>query len=311
MGSQSRRMGDHLALLVDHLLTESTLEAAIGSRKQGQIATDSASLEDPGKEFTRKRSVRDRASAGKLVECRICQEEDEDCNLEIPCSCCGSLKYAHRKCVQRWCNEKGDTVCEICLKEFQPDYTAPPKLFHYGSIPMNFRGNWEITREDFNDSRIITLFPSEPDTMRSSYDDLSALSTRGTVCCQSVAITVSWLQFVSHFALLCFDRLNDASSSACCPVHVAFAPSPYSSSHDKWNRAAPIRSHLNTAVEDCWNFTASLSDDPNNQDISTVSSSAVTGSWCGHICIAFLESIREINPTMLLSTQEKRSDERR
>ncbi|RRT50796.1 hypothetical protein B296_00039053 [Ensete ventricosum] len=127
-------MGDHLALLVDNLLTESTLEAAIGSRKQGQIATHSASLEDPGKEFTRKRSVRDTVSPGKLVECRICQEEDEDCNLEIPCSCCGSLKfiwccsfcdigyrlllvqYAHRKCVQRWCNEKGDTVCEICLK---------------------------------------------------------------------------------------------------------------------------------------------------------------------------------------------------
>ncbi|CAL9776859.1 unnamed protein product [Musa acuminata subsp. burmannicoides] len=225
-------MGDHLALLVDHLLTESTLEAAIGSRKQGQIATDSASLEDPGKEFTRKRSVRDRVSPGKLVECRICQEEDEDCNLEIPCSCCGSLKalscklykvielcavevfssfcvigypllvvqYAHRKCVQRWCNEKGDTVCEICLKEFKPDYTAPPpKLFHYGSIPMNFRGNWEITREDFDDSRIITLFPSERDTMRSSYDDLSALSTRSTtVCCQTVAITFMLLLLLRH-----------------------------------------------------------------------------------------------------------------
>ncbi|URE30367.1 hypothetical protein MUK42_15608 [Musa troglodytarum] len=283
-------MGDHLALLVDHLLTESTLEAAIGSRKQGQIATDSASLEDPGKEFTRKRSVRDRASAGKLVECRICQEEDEDCNLEIPCSCCGSLKYAHRKCVQRWCNEKGDTVCEICLKEFQPDYTAPPKLFHYGSIPMNFRGNWEITREDFNDSRIITLFPSEPDTMRSSYDDLSALSTRGTVCCQSVAITFMLLLLLRHILPL---MISGTEQHPFAPISLC------------------VMCKSDTAVEDCWNFTASLSDDPNNQDISTVSSSAVTGSWCGHICIAFLESIREINPTMLLSTQEKRSDERR
>ncbi|CAL9132271.1 unnamed protein product [Musa textilis] len=173
--SRSRRMGDHLALLVDHLLTESTLEAAIGSRKQGQIATDSASLEDPGKEFTRR--------------------EASFCVIGYPLLL---VQYAHRKCVQRWCNEKGDTVCEICLKEFQPDYTAPPKLFHYGSIPMNFRGNWEITREDFNDSRIITLFPSEPDTMRSSYDDLSALSTRGTVCCQSVAITFMLLLLLRH-----------------------------------------------------------------------------------------------------------------
>lgn len=23
-------------------------------------------------------------------------------------------QYAHRRCVQRWCNEKGDTTCEIC-----------------------------------------------------------------------------------------------------------------------------------------------------------------------------------------------------
>jgi len=27
-------------------------------------------------------------------------------------------QYAHRKCVQRWCNEKGDTTCEICHKVF-------------------------------------------------------------------------------------------------------------------------------------------------------------------------------------------------
>lgn len=118
---------------------------------------------------------------------------------------------------------------------------------------MFSRGNWEITREDLDDSRIITLFPSERDTMRSSYDDLSALSTRSTVCCQTVAITVSLLQFASHFALSCLDRWNDndtcSSSCACPPVHVAFAPSPYASSRDKWNRAAPVRSHLSKRSE--------------------------------------------------------------
>jgi len=25
-------------------------------------------------------------------------------------------QYAHRKCVQHWCNEKGDIICEICHK---------------------------------------------------------------------------------------------------------------------------------------------------------------------------------------------------
>uniref|UniRef100_A0A2P2L6I2 Uncharacterized protein MANES_06G092200 n=1 Tax=Rhizophora mucronata TaxID=61149 RepID=A0A2P2L6I2_RHIMU len=50
----------------------------------------------------------------QTVECRICQEEDSIKNLEIPCACNGSLKFAHRKCVQHWCNEKGDITCEIC-----------------------------------------------------------------------------------------------------------------------------------------------------------------------------------------------------
>ncbi|URD92789.1 hypothetical protein MUK42_00376 [Musa troglodytarum] len=191
-------MGDHLALLVDHLLTESTLEAAIGGQKHDQIATDSAPLEDPAKEFTRKRNIGDRSCVGKFVECRICQEEEEDYNMEIPCSCCGSLKYAHRECVQRWCNEKGDTVCEICLQQFKPGYTAPQKLFQYGSIPMNFRGNWEITRQDLNDSQILTLYPSERDVMHPHDDDYSALGMRTTVCCQSVAIIFMVLLVLRH-----------------------------------------------------------------------------------------------------------------
>ena len=84
------------------------------------------------------------------------EEEDERrATMESPCGCCGSLKvigtciivilvcfswgnfllettingdlmlynclclcmqYAHRECVQRWCDEKGSTLCEICLQ---------------------------------------------------------------------------------------------------------------------------------------------------------------------------------------------------
>ncbi|XP_010926069.1 uncharacterized protein [Elaeis guineensis] len=181
-------MGDHLALLVDHLLTESTLEAAIASRKQAQIGAVSASLGDPVSELTQKIIVADKTSPHKLVECRICQEEDVDSNMEIPCACCGSLKYAHRKCVQRWCDEKGDTICEICLQQFKPGYTAPPPLFHYGSIPMNFRGSWEISRQDLRDSEIITMVPSDRGLMSSDYDEYSASTTRSAIYCRLVTI---------------------------------------------------------------------------------------------------------------------------
>lgn len=26
------------------------------------------------------------------------------------------FQFAHRDCIQRWCNEKGNTICEICLQ---------------------------------------------------------------------------------------------------------------------------------------------------------------------------------------------------
>lgn len=69
------------------------------------------------------------SSLGYLMQCRIChEEEDEVCTtMESPCGCSGSLKYAHRGCVQRWCDEKGSTLCEICLQNFEPGYTMPPK----------------------------------------------------------------------------------------------------------------------------------------------------------------------------------------
>ncbi|XP_062192034.1 uncharacterized protein LOC133895600 isoform X2 [Phragmites australis] len=185
-------MGDHLALLVDRLLTESTLEAAIGGGKQMvDLQPETVALEYC-------RGADGGGSACKVVECRICQEEDWDTSMEAPCACCGSLKYAHRKCIQRWCNEKGDTICEICLQQFRPGYTAPKELFHYGSIPMNFRGNWEIGRQDINDSQIITMVPTERDFM-DSYEDYLPIRTRSsTLCCRTVAVIFMALLILRH-----------------------------------------------------------------------------------------------------------------
>ncbi|XP_019160705.1 PREDICTED: E3 ubiquitin-protein ligase MARCH3-like [Ipomoea nil] len=87
------------------------------------------------------------SSSTMRVECRICRGEDLDSNMEVPCSCRGTLKYAHRGCVQSWCNKKGDTVCEICNQPFQPDYTAPPPpVRRYGSLPSLLRGGTIVPR---------------------------------------------------------------------------------------------------------------------------------------------------------------------
>ncbi|RZR93704.1 hypothetical protein BHM03_00022302 [Ensete ventricosum] len=49
-------------------------------------------------------------AAASMCLCRICHEEEEErsTTMESPCACSGTLK--------RWCDEKGSTVCEICLQ---------------------------------------------------------------------------------------------------------------------------------------------------------------------------------------------------
>ncbi|CAL9045589.1 unnamed protein product [Musa banksii] len=82
--------------------------------------------------------------------CRICYEEEErsSTSMESPCACSGTVKFAHRECIQRWCDEKGSNVCEICLQIFKPGYTVPEKksLVNVAVI----RGSMEVDRIDFD-----------------------------------------------------------------------------------------------------------------------------------------------------------------
>ncbi|GAB4840371.1 hypothetical protein Ancab_021137 [Ancistrocladus abbreviatus] len=186
-------MGDHFALLVNRLLTESTLQAAIESRNQSKRAM-SHLVEDLEVDlFPRKVKIVDGLSPGKLVECRICHDEDMDSNMEAPCCCCGSLKYAHRRCVQRWCNEKGDTVCEICQQQFKPGYTAPP-LLKFRQVPPNFRRNWVLSRPDLNNSHITGAVSADHSLLDSDYDDSSSRTLR----CLAVAVIFTLLLVLRH-----------------------------------------------------------------------------------------------------------------
>ncbi|KAG8637696.1 uncharacterized protein LOC122721890 isoform X2 [Manihot esculenta] len=199
-------MGDHFALLVDRLLTESTLEAAIESRNRLMQATAN---ETKIVISSQKVDSRDDSSPKKMVECRICQDEDEDCNMETPCSCCGSLKYAHRRCVPRWCNEKGNTICEICHQHFTPGYTAPPPLFQIGGIPMNLRGNWQTSGRDLHGPQFIAMVSTDRNFLNPEYEEYSA-STRNSNCCRSVAIAFMVLLILRHILPVIL-RTNEVS----------------------------------------------------------------------------------------------------
>lgn len=46
--------------------------------------------------------------------CRICQQQTEECLVELGCECRGELSKAHRSCIGLWFNTKGSNKCEIC-----------------------------------------------------------------------------------------------------------------------------------------------------------------------------------------------------
>lgn len=204
-------MGDHFVLLVDRLLTESTLEAAIESKNRLEQVTPLSNKDNLTEFSFCKMDENNDSSWRELEQCRICHDEDESSNMEMPCSCCGSLKYAHRKCIQRWCNVKGDTICEICHQPFKPGYTAPPPLFHYSGIPMNFRGNWEISRGDLHNSRFIAMVTSDQDFPDSDFEDFSPSNSRSLICCRIIAIIFIALLVLRHTLPIVINGSGDYS----------------------------------------------------------------------------------------------------
>ncbi|KAG2617683.1 hypothetical protein PVAP13_3NG182970 [Panicum virgatum] len=165
-------MADHFEVMAGRLLTESTLQSAIDEASDAPSSTMTAC--DPAVE-------EGRATSGVLVECRICQEDDDEACMEAPCSCKGSLKYAHRKCIQRWCDEKGDTICEICLQ-----------LFQHGRNTIFFSAPGYIQARPYADQTSATPTSYE-------YDRQTSTPT-GVICCRIIAITLMVL-LVLHDAV--------------------------------------------------------------------------------------------------------------
>ncbi|KAL3379786.1 hypothetical protein AABB24_000474 [Solanum stoloniferum] len=133
------------------------------------------------------------------AECRICQDEDTLNNLESPCACCGSLKYAHRKCVQHWCNEKGDITCEICHQQYQPGYTAPPRSRSEDTI-IDIGGGWQIagTPLELHDPRLLAIREAERQLLEAEYDDYNATNASGVAFCRSAALILMAFLLLRH-----------------------------------------------------------------------------------------------------------------
>ncbi|XP_051144737.1 uncharacterized protein LOC127260822 [Andrographis paniculata] len=141
-----------------------------------------------------------------MGECRICQEEDSLDNLERPCACSWSLMYAHRKCVQHWCDEKGDITCEICHQPYQPGYTTPPRP-PSDETTIDISGVWRISDApmDIHDPRFLAIADAERQFLESEYDDYNGMNTSGTAFCRSAVLILMALLLLRHAVSLADD----------------------------------------------------------------------------------------------------------
>ncbi|MCO5588574.1 hypothetical protein L7F22_042531 [Adiantum nelumboides] len=128
-----------------------------------------------------------------VAECRICQEEEDIDNLEKPCACTGSIKYAHRKCVQRWCIEKGDTVCEICQQSYKGGYTAPPPPPN--DVAIDFSEDWYPHSMELHDARLLAVAAAQRRFLDAHYEEANSSSA---ACCRSAALILLALLLLRH-----------------------------------------------------------------------------------------------------------------
>jgi len=203
-------MSDHLVLYVDRLVRPGEeVGSSSGSSSGPEIAGPSCDHHDHGDDDERIEVCSDGSDGDEeeeegekkplieMAECRICQEEDSVSNLENPCACSGSLKYAHKKCVQHWCNEKGDITCEICHQPYQPDYTAPPRP---EETAINIGGGWTIsgTPLDLSDPRILAIAEAERTFLEAEYDEYASSNASGAAFCRSAALILIALLLLRH-----------------------------------------------------------------------------------------------------------------
>ncbi|XP_066310441.1 uncharacterized protein [Miscanthus floridulus] len=147
-----------------------------------------------------------------VIECRICQEEGEEAAMDSPCACTGTLKFAHRKCIQRWCNKKGNITCEICNQVYSPNYVIPPPKCCLDEVDMDLRQNW-VGRIDPHDSHFLAIAIAEQQLLQAEFDDCVSANSSGVTCCRTIALILMFLLLVRHVIVIVRDvsMLQDAT----------------------------------------------------------------------------------------------------
>ncbi|KAL0697233.1 hypothetical protein Bca4012_053355 [Brassica carinata] len=138
--------------------------------------------------------IEDRDLKSNFSRCRICHEEEAESYFEAPCSCSGTLKFAHRDCIQRWCDEKGNTICEICLQEYKPGYTTTSKPSRLVEASITISVNLHRVRRQNGGRRNRRLV----DRTESDFQECNSDAGRSASPCRYLVLLFSVVLLIKH-----------------------------------------------------------------------------------------------------------------
>ncbi|CAL9128164.1 unnamed protein product [Musa textilis] len=177
-------MVGHFMVCVDGIIASAACFEPVNP--DGSPQADGAAVEE-GCSVSRTAIVGHKKKGGEMIECRICQEEGDESDMETPCACNGTLK----------------------VFPFSPSLFAPtiPNLptgnvFRNGAIRKGIslvksatRQSWG-SRFDLRDSHFLAITAAEQELLNAEYEDYAAASASGIACCRTVALILMFLLLV-------------------------------------------------------------------------------------------------------------------
>eukprot|EP00878_Enallax_costatus_P004760 GHUV01005010.1.p1 GENE.GHUV01005010.1~~GHUV01005010.1.p1 ORF type:complete len:339 (+),score=75.36 GHUV01005010.1:493-1509(+) len=115
-------------------------------------------------------------------ECRICLAADNPEDLVQPCSCTGSVQYAHMDCLKSWVQERANLQCELCGKQYRDEIKQQLEPLLAGRRPRRSR------------SRTVRVVNANGETV------LSVETVEGPA--EEPRSQISWTRFWIHLGIL-------------------------------------------------------------------------------------------------------------
>ncbi|KAG5143665.1 hypothetical protein JHK82_019360 [Glycine max] len=126
---------------------------------------------------------------------------------ELVCSLFLGMQFAHRKCIQRWCNKKGNTICEICNQAFSPNYSLPPVRSN-AIMTNDIRQEW-----GHNADLRVALASAEQQLLQTEYEDYAMSQTSSIAFLRSVTLIMLMILLVREALMVTKNSVTGQDAS--------------------------------------------------------------------------------------------------